>query len=132
MLIVPHALHCVDSCIFVCSSFDTVWHTVLVSVPAISRIFTVNLILPVTSRGETYIIPLCLFLLSHWLHTLSSGAGCSKLMTSLVNVSLKFQILLCQIHQYFLLKKCEKLLHALQKLLSFCQQKISVYLVIKS
>ena len=33
MLIVPHALHCVDSCIFVFTSFDTVWHTVLVTVP---------------------------------------------------------------------------------------------------
>ena len=33
MLIVPHALHCVDSCIFVFTSFDTVWHTVFVSVP---------------------------------------------------------------------------------------------------
>ena len=33
MLIVPHALHCVDCCIFVFTSFDTVWHTVLVSVP---------------------------------------------------------------------------------------------------
>ena len=33
MLIVPHALHCVDSCIFVFTSLDTVWHTVLVSVP---------------------------------------------------------------------------------------------------
>ena len=33
MLFVPHALHCVDSCIFVFTSFDTVWHTVLVSVP---------------------------------------------------------------------------------------------------
>ena len=33
MLIVPHALHCVDSCIFVFTSFDTVWHTVLVLVP---------------------------------------------------------------------------------------------------
>ena len=52
----------------------------------------------------------------------SSGPGCSKLMTLLDNVSLKFQI--CQ---YFLLKKCEKLL-----LLSFFQQKISVCLVIKS
>ena len=35
MLIVPHALHCVDSCIFVFTSFDTVWHTVLVSVPGL-------------------------------------------------------------------------------------------------
>ena len=33
MLTVPHALHCVDSCIFVFTSVDTVWHTVLVSVP---------------------------------------------------------------------------------------------------
>ena len=35
MLIVPHALHCVDSCIFVFTSSDTVWHTVLVSVPGL-------------------------------------------------------------------------------------------------
>ena len=33
MLTVPHVLHCVDSYIFVFTSFDTVWHTVLVSVP---------------------------------------------------------------------------------------------------
>ena len=54
-----------------------------------------------------------------------AGPGCSKLTTSLVNVSLKFQTLISEICQYFLLKKCEKLL-------SFFQQKISVYLVIKS
>ena len=30
-----------------------------------------------------------------------SGPGCSKLTTSLVNVSLKFQMLISQIHQYF-------------------------------
>ena len=60
-----------------------------------------------------------------------SGPGCSKLMTSLVNVSLKFKTLISQIRQYFLLKKCEKLLQ-LQKLLSFFQQKISVCLVTKS
>ena len=53
------------------------------------------------------------------------GPGCSKLTTSLVNVSLNFQKLISQIYQYFLLKKCEKLL-------SFFQQKISVFLVIKS
>ena len=47
---------------------------------------------------------------------------------SLVNVSLKFETLITQIRQYFLLKKCVKL----YKLLSFFQQKISVYLVIKS
>ena len=38
-----------------------------------------------------------------------TGSGCSKL-TSLVNVSLKFQTLISEIGQYFLLKKCEKLL----------------------
>ena len=41
----------------------------------------------------------------------SSGAGCSKLTTSIVNGSLKFQTLMSEICQYFLLKKCEKLLH---------------------
>ena len=39
-----------------------------------------------------------------------TGPGCSKLTTSLVNVSLKFQTLISQKCQYFLLKKCEKLL----------------------
>ena len=39
-----------------------------------------------------------------------SGPGCSKLTTSLVNVPLNFQELISQICQYFLLKKCEKLL----------------------
>ena len=43
----------------------------------------------------------------------SSGAGCSKLTTSLINVSLNFQKLFSQICQYFLLKKCEKLLQSL-------------------
>ena len=76
---------------------------------------------------------------------LQSGPGCSKLTTSLVNVSLKFQTLISQILQYFLLKNvrsfciakvsllhCKSFAFALQKLLSFLQQKISVYLVIKS
>ena len=40
-----------------------------------------------------------------------SGPCCSKLTTSLVNVSLKFQTLISEICHYFLLKKCEKLLH---------------------
>ena len=40
-----------------------------------------------------------------------SGHGCSKLTTSLVNETLKFQMLISQICQYFLLKQCEKLLH---------------------
>ena len=38
------------------------------------------------------------------------GPGCSKLTTSLVNETLKFQTLVSQICQYFLLKNCEKLL----------------------
>ena len=38
------------------------------------------------------------------------GPGCSKLTMSLVNVLLNFQKLISQICQYFLLKKCEKLL----------------------
>ena len=59
------------------------------------------------------------------------GPSCSKLTKSLVNMSLKFQMLISQIRQYFLLKKCEKTF-AVQKLLTFFQQKISVYLVIKS
>ena len=54
-----------------------------------------------------------------------SGPGCSKLTTSLVYVSLKFQTLISEKCQNFLLKKCEKLL-------SFFQQKISVYSVINS
>ena len=39
-----------------------------------------------------------------------SGPGCSKLTTSLVNETLKFQTLISQTCQYFLMKKCEKLL----------------------
>ena len=38
-----------------------------------------------------------------------SGPGCSKLTTSLVNETLKFQTLISEICQHFLLKKCEKL-----------------------
>ena len=41
----------------------------------------------------------------------TAGPSCSKLTTSLVNVSLIFQKLISQICQYFLLKKCEKLLY---------------------
>ena len=41
----------------------------------------------------------------------SSGPSCSNLTTSLVNVSLKFQTLILQIHCYFLLKKCENPLY---------------------
>ena len=54
------------------------------------------------------------------------GPGCSKLTTSLVKVSLKFQTLISEICQYFLLKKREKLLQSL-----IFSTKISVFLVIK-
>ena len=63
--------------------------------------------------------------------TSTCGPGCSKLTTSLVNVSLKFQTLISQIRQYFLLKKCEKLLQCSAKASLIFQQKISVLLVIK-
>ena len=59
------------------------------------------------------------------------GPGCSKLTTSLVNVWLKFQTVISQIRQYFLLKKCEKLLQC-KSFSHFFRQKISVYLLIKS
>ena len=60
----------------------------------------------------------------------STGPGCSKLTTSLVNVLLNSQKLISEIGQYFLLKKCEKLLQC-KSFSHFFQQKISVYLVIK-
>ena len=64
------------------------------------------------------------------LSLLHPGPGCSKLMTSLVNMSLKFQTLISQISRYFFVEKlCEAF--ALPKLLSFLQQKISVHFVIK-
>ena len=56
------------------------------------------------------------------LHCLPSGASCSKLVTSLVNETLKFQTLISQICQYFLLKKCE----------SFCSAKASLIVSTKN
>ena len=44
-------------------------------------------------------------------HTQTSGPSCLKLMMSLVNISLKFQMLISEICQFFLLKHCEKFLH---------------------
>ena len=54
-----------------------------------------------------------------------SGPSCSKLMTSLVNISLKFHTSVSEICQYFLLKncakrlqckiKCDKLHHCMKK-----------------
>ena len=51
----------------------------------------------------------------------TSGPGCSKLTTSLVSVLLKFHALISEIHHYFLLKNCEKLLHC--KSFSHCFNK---------
>ena len=47
------------------------------------------------------------------LECLPSGPGCSKLTMSLVNILLKFQTLISEICHYFLLKKCEELLHCI-------------------
>ena len=66
-------------------------------------------------------------------HVEISGPGCSKLTTSLVNVSLRFQTLNVKYLKYaniFFEKMGEAF--AVQKLLSFFQQKMSVYLVKKS
>ena len=70
---------------------------------------------------------------------LKSGASCSKLTMSLVKDSLKFQMAILQIHCYFLLKKCENPLHCkgfshffMQRVHTFFQQKITVYLLLKS
>ena len=57
------------------------------------------------------------------------GPGCSKLTTSLVNETLKFQMLISHICQYVLVKKCEKLT---AKAFFIFSTKISMYLVIKS
>ena len=52
-----------------------------------------------------------------------SGPSCSKLTTLLVNISLKFQTLISQICQYFLLKKCEKLLiFSTKNIIVFCNK----------
>ena len=51
-----------------------------------------------------------------------TGPGCSKLTTTLVNILLKFQKLISEMCQYLLLKKMKEAF-ALQKLLSFFQQK---------
>ena len=56
----------------------------------------------------------------------TTGPGCPKLTTSLVNVSLKFQMLISNIHQYFLLKKCEKLLQC-KSFSHFFNKNISIF-----
>ena len=69
-------------------------------------------------------IQVCLF--ERKLVLFSSGPGCSKLTTSLVNVSLKFQTLISEIRHYFLLKKCDKLLHC-KSFSCFFSKNISVF-----
>ena len=51
----------------------------------------------------------------------------SNVLMSLVNVSLKFKTQILKINCYFLLEKCENLLHQqkMQKILTFFQQKIN-------
>ena len=63
----------------------------------------------------------------HILHvSKTSGPGCSKLTTSLVNKTLKFQKLISEICHYFLLKKCEKLLQC-KSLSHFFNKNFSVF-----
>ena len=57
------------------------------------------------------------------------GSGCSKLTTSLVNVSLNFQKLISQICQYFCCKNVRSFCIAKDSLIS-SKKKNSVYLVI--
>ena len=55
-----------------------------------------------------------------------SGHCCAKLMTLLVNISLRFQTI-SNIRLYFLLKNCEKLLHCIAKASLIFSTKISVF-----
>ena len=55
------------------------------------------------------------------------GPGCSKLTTSLVNISLNFQKLISLICQYFLLKNCEKLLSFSHFFNTFSTKNFSVF-----
>ena len=59
-------------------------------------------------------------------YIVQSGPGCSQLMMPLVNILLKFQMLIFEIFQYFLLKKCEKLLHC-KSFSHFFNKTISVF-----
>ena len=60
-----------------------------------------------------------------------TGPGCSKLTVLLFSVSLKFQMLISEICQYFLLEKNGRSFCTGKTTLIFFQQKISVYLVLK-
>ena len=64
--------------------------------------------------------------LVHKLVFKTPGPSCSKLTTSLVKETLKFQTLISEICHYVLLKKCEKLLHC-KSFLTFSTKNISVF-----
>ena len=70
-----------------------------------------------------------IFLLSLLIRT---GPGCSKRTASLVNFSLRFQMSIPEIRQYFCWKNVRSFCSCSAKASLFFQQKISVYLVIKS
>ena len=87
---------------------------IILDVP-ILRIFAVEVTLYVSMMNEKTFSQHCDYIACDS-HSSSSnfvsvqfkktGPGCSKLMMSLVNVSLKFQTLISEICQYFLLEKC--------------------------
>ena len=64
------------------------------------------------------------------LSTETSGPGSSKLTMSLVNISLKFQSVISNIHQFFVEKSVRSFCSAKASLIF--STKISVYLIIKS
>ena len=68
----------------------------------------------------------CLRVPTVLLDELRPGPSCSKLTTSLVNVSLKFPKLISEICRYFLLKNCEKLLQC-KSLSHFFNKNINVF-----
>ena len=57
----------------------------------------------------------------------TTGPSCSKLTTSLVNISWKFQTLISKICQYFLLKKHEKLLQQCKSFSHFFNKKYQCF-----
>ena len=59
----------------------------------------------------------------------TTGPSCSKLTMSLVNDSLKFQMAVLQIQLLFFVEKMSES-SAVQRILTFFQQKIIVYLLL--
>ena len=60
-------------------------------------------------------------------HSDTIGSSCSKQTLSLVDVSLKFQMLISEIWQYFLLTMCERLLQCKSFSHFFSTKYISVF-----